>query len=715
MSVPGSLPTHPDSASNPSPVARSQPSPRAPVSSQPTADLPHPTIAPVARLIERYRGWLLGLCVLVQLACFNGQWRIGTDSPHYRGLGNALATGQGYEFGEFATNTIYPGLPLLLAALQKAFGFSMFSPWQSVLAMTLAGLASLFVVYQLVRLHYPVWIATAVTCGVAINSRFVQLCHELLTDIPFFLGLVVAVLGWELLRRADSRGRFVRALLISAGGLMLAASMRPTFWILAVAWIGVSAWELIRKQWKPALASIGVLVAVVIAVVALDPRTRGWRFFEGGYEQEFLAVWADAGTGVENRLPTITDRVPRNIPRLLGENFPEAFIGQEAPWGGNWVVSAVLLIASAAMIRRHPLWTTTVFGTVCITLMLTTTPRYYLMVLPFLLVAWVCCLQWLACRTGRLGGWVLLAGLGFVTVMNVAKVFPFAVEQRKTPFLTHYRHGRYLPAIAIAEQIRRHVPGGERLIGPNAPVLRFLSGRQVMMQREVLPPRKSPKLYPKELAKEKITWGVLPGEGYREDEPDLGKMIDRRIIRSTGTVAEAGGMRLARIRVYPPPVEDWRTIPIEVARASAVKKPAPTTRRTAEQRAALERRLLKERRAAAAARAAKLAAAERRAANERKAIRERRAELEAKKAAQARRAAAERRAVAQRRAAVAARQARLEKLEKERKKSAAAARAAKARKARKAATRPATQGASSLQPHRSTEFLVQVYNRLASA
>jgi hypothetical protein len=39
-------------------------------------------------------------------------------------LGHSLATGQGYTFGEFGSKQVYPGLPLLLAWLEKVFGLA---------------------------------------------------------------------------------------------------------------------------------------------------------------------------------------------------------------------------------------------------------------------------------------------------------------------------------------------------------------------------------------------------------------------------------------------------------------------------------------------------------------------------------------------------------------------------------------------------------------
>src|SRR5437660_10838901 len=91
------------------------------------AAAPRPTVAPRAERpsqapipwatdwIDKNRKLLFAIALLPYLLTFNGRWRIGLDSALYRGLGHALASGQGYHFGEFATKQADPGLPLLLA------------------------------------------------------------------------------------------------------------------------------------------------------------------------------------------------------------------------------------------------------------------------------------------------------------------------------------------------------------------------------------------------------------------------------------------------------------------------------------------------------------------------------------------------------------------------------------------------------------------------
>ena len=153
--------------------------------------------SPFTRWLEKYRFLFFVALSLLIVAGFNGQWRIGLDSSIYRGIAENLATGHGYTFAGRSHTQVYPGLPFVMAALQRLTGTNSVVP--ILVMMNALAIGTLAVVYQLVKLRYPVWIAVIVTCGVAMNTRFTQQAQEVMTDTPFLFGCVVAMLGWELL------------------------------------------------------------------------------------------------------------------------------------------------------------------------------------------------------------------------------------------------------------------------------------------------------------------------------------------------------------------------------------------------------------------------------------------------------------------------------------------------------------------------------------
>src|ERR1041385_4501173 len=78
----------------------------------------------VTAAIVRYQNVFFVLIALMCVAAFNGRWRVNPDTALYRGIAHNLATGHGYTFAHQTERWAYPGLPLMLAGLEKLFGTS---------------------------------------------------------------------------------------------------------------------------------------------------------------------------------------------------------------------------------------------------------------------------------------------------------------------------------------------------------------------------------------------------------------------------------------------------------------------------------------------------------------------------------------------------------------------------------------------------------------
>lgn len=547
--------------------------------SMPRSDLPveHSISGFYTAAVIRCRHYTFAFIALVFLLSLNGQWRIGIDSAQYRGIAESLAEGRGYTFGGVRQDTIYPGLPAMLAGLQLVFGHSVMSVWPPVLVLTAMAVGSLVLVYRLVRLHFPQWVALCVTIGTALNERFLQLSQELLTDIPFLFGVLASLWGWELLREArDWRQRLVPVGVLGLG-LVLAASMRPTFWLLAIAWISVCLWGLFRGPRKFHAISLTVLLVAWSIVIALDPRVGGFNLLAGGYEQTALHGLADAWNGLRQQLGPVFRR-----------DLPEAFFGESmGPLGP--VFSLLLIAGVVVVLRRQPLWGLLALLAILVTLLLdfTSTPRYYLMILPTLWLGWVLLSSRLVLglrepwRNGALGG-LLLLGL----LPNFGGIASFIIEQRRVDFLAGYERGQYVPLVAIAGHIRQFVPEGARVVGPYSAVLTYLSGRRVLGGNQLLLDKPVSR-HLEVLQAFDPQYAVFPVRFYRARDARLVPLLERRLLTPTRVLAHDGEIYLAEVAVKQ--VEgDWRLVrndlkspPKKPATAVArKKKPQPATHGT---------------------------------------------------------------------------------------------------------------------------------------
>jgi hypothetical protein len=180
----------------------------------------------------------------------------------------------------------------------------------------------------------------------------------------------------------------------------------------------------------------------------------------------------------------------------------------------------------------------------------------------------------------------------------------------------------------MSRHIGELVPPGEKVIGPWAPIMSYLSGREVVMSRDIIPWHKRPQIWPLHLQELHIKYAVFPAKLYDDAERQIRFLIDRSVIVPTNRVARVGEeWVLAEIQIdVPPDGKDWRKQPIRQATFTPKTTPAGTTRPSNE--------LLARRR--------KAIAAKKRAAAERKAIAMAKAKKQAKQVRAARLAAAKR-------------------------------------------------------------------------
>ncbi|MEL7237850.1 MAG: glycosyltransferase family 39 protein [Planctomycetota bacterium] len=498
-----------------------------------------------ADTLVRHRWVLVPLWLVVHLVSFNGQWRIGLDSSAFRHLGRSLAAGEGYQiFGEPQT-LIYPGVPVLLGGLEYLFGEAV---WPAIVVGLLFNAGSAVLVWLIAKRVLPDWAAVLATAGVMLNWCFVQQGHELMTDGPFFFGVVAALYGWEKLARPIRPAgqesvtksaqesvplcRWPGAVWLAVG-FTICAVTRPTFWVLVGAMLVVGGLSLARSTMRRQLtaktaAQWGLPIALVLVVATIfliaDPRTRGIDLTGGGYE-------ADVASNVSN-LGTYAAKLPQRVLQITDDDLPRLFFGERVT-GLNYLASALLLVGVLALGRRRPLWVAMVLLLLAATLLASSQARYYLMVLPILWVGWLWVSVWVAGKFDGIRWRSFMTGLlvGTVLVANIYHVVKFVVEQRATPFLATYKDGSYVPVIATAEVLRERTEPGDVIIGPYARILAYLSDRQVKGRREIGMGDRKPGL--EQLIAVQNTdaqWMVFPARIYKRKDKELYHLLDDKLI-----------------------------------------------------------------------------------------------------------------------------------------------------------------------------------------
>jgi hypothetical protein len=529
-----------------------------------------------AFLVRKQVSFFIGLA-LVYACAFTGEWRVGRDSALYRGLGHSLAMGKGFSFSLFGQRQIYPGLPLLLAGLEKVFGDT---PVPALILMHAMALGCLITTYKLISLRFPQWMAVAVTFCVGINGWFLELTNEILTDIPFLFGLLLALYGWERLRagteelpdspesesfRRPRRRRISIVILLL--GLAIAALVRPTFWILAVAWVLVCAWGIIVGPRRRFYAiCLGVLLAVWIVALMLDPRVKGFNPLGGGYEKDALNAFES-----EHFIPAI---VKQSV-GLVRKEFAYSFFGQQWVPGVTELFTLTTFAASLLLWRKNPLWTILIAATLGATVMMTTVPRYYVMVLPLTVLSWLMLFQ----QLGRLlppkhRELALLAGLLMLAIPNFVRCCKVIGEQHHLDPGSRDEGTKWKDVRDMGELVRNEVPPGGKVIGPAATIMSYVSDRTVLLQRELFPPKLPIEKIPAYLAKSGIGYAVFPPTEYKKGERLIRDLMEHGVIVPVERVGRTKDMVLAKI-VIQVPAGDWRDAPeVDVMTARGIRTAA---------------------------------------------------------------------------------------------------------------------------------------------
>lgn len=196
------------------------------------------------------------------------------DSPRYVIYSQAIANQGEYRAIDLPGSPLYswrpPGLSLLLAPVMAV---SPYDVRAAKIAITLCAVVLLGVLFQFAKLHSVDWAALLITAVVATSPMFLVLSTEVLSEIPYTLGVLIVL--YLLSRSTDpdrdqfndqgSRSRFWK-LAVPVAALTFTPWLRTAGVALVIA---VSVWSIAsrsRREW---------IIAVIIAMAGMGLLT--WR------------------------------------------------------------------------------------------------------------------------------------------------------------------------------------------------------------------------------------------------------------------------------------------------------------------------------------------------------------------------------------------------------------------------------------------------------
>ncbi|HEY8747361.1 MAG TPA: hypothetical protein VIM11_05270 [Tepidisphaeraceae bacterium] len=429
---------------------------------------------------DRNRLKLFAAITVIYLLGFNGQWRLEPDSALYLTIGRNLANGEGFTYQDMIHRLAFPGLPRLFAGVFILFHTDKLLP--HLILMLLIGFCTLGLTYRLFLLHVGRPTAVLVTVGVGISRLFYRYCFELLSDMPFLLGVMAFLVGYEAVfcrRDPTDPNRHARVpwydWFFLIGGFSIAVVMRPTMWALCVAAFLALVWSAIRGPYRT--RPLLVCGAMGIVVFFFWLKARHVENSLGQYEENFNYRFSHFSTLIHTMFVEYA-------PRLFEATLSQALFGTRLGPGLNTLAGIAVLGLGVSLFWRRPLWGLWVGMTVVMVLVaIKPLDRYFLEVLPLLVFGWWTALRWFEHRFPGKWATAVFAGLFLLGgTTNLLRIAEFVIEQHRRPFLEYYKEGRFGSIDKVARMLEHRVEPDAWVIAPPkvARILTFLSKRHVI-------------------------------------------------------------------------------------------------------------------------------------------------------------------------------------------------------------------------------------------
>ena len=426
--------------------------------------------AALADWVDRHRFWLWGLLLVVYLAGYGPHWAIQPDSATYLVLARSV-----YETGELHhpeghEHSVQPGLAWLGAPLYATGGDPPIA-WLNGVMLVMA-LACLGLFYAVMRHHVPRGLAMWLTVMFGLTRLVYEFGTLWLTDLPFLMGLLMVMLGWEWSR--PSGGTVVAG--GETAGADVAVGPAAGWW----RWAGV-ALVVAGLGWGWLFRSVALVAAVAVVLAWwIDLARRGrWAVLVGSAAGVGVAGtgawamgWINAGTLADielmgARLTGLTGETGHgpaaslwaNVRELLCESASEAALAVDL---GPWFSAAVAVLVLAAIVmaaRRRTLWLTLAVVFIAQWLLFIVNVRYFLVLTPLMVAGWWWLAYWCEQRLPhRIGSKVSTALILLWMVPNVGRVVDVILDQRQPDYYEHYAHGQYASLMAIGPELAIPLP-----------------------------------------------------------------------------------------------------------------------------------------------------------------------------------------------------------------------------------------------------------------
>ncbi|MCP4377592.1 MAG: glycosyltransferase family 39 protein [bacterium] len=369
--------------------------------------------APV--LFGRRRMMVCLVVVAVYMVGVCPMWWPTSDSALYLSLSHSLADGDGFVYNGTKHTLVPPGLPAVLAGLERLFGPGYLA---GNIFVALCGLGALAMMYLTLRKFGDDSIAFAVVLITALGYPFYSNSHRILTQIPF--ALVFWSMFYTCLRMRDGRAWWLLvvallsllSIVIRAPGLLLVGPLGVGLFFAGKRSPGGS-----RLRWC-SVAMLGPMFLVAGTML-------GVAWFRSGHLPGYLTyAFGVLSGGVGERISTVSQAA-----WWMPDIVTKWFVGQRGLWPLG-VLGIVVIAAGMTHLWKNNLRYIVIFVGLSLVAYLMMGPdmigtRYFLSLMPlyiFAMLHGLCiCVRWISRRRGRsCSQGAYLRAVGIFTLVCIA-------------------------------------------------------------------------------------------------------------------------------------------------------------------------------------------------------------------------------------------------------------------------------------------------------
>jgi hypothetical protein len=427
---------------------------------------------------DRHRHFLFLSIAGLYLLGFNGQWQPEPDSALYLILARNLARGLGYTYHGLDHNLVYPGLPYAMSIFFRASSAHAIAALDALIL--LCGWIALALTYRLFSLACDRPTAVVITVLTALAHEYFRYCYEIMTEMPFLIGVMGVLAGYEGIFSSKSSARWWDwAIFIT--GAFIAVNIKPMMLILLSLCIIDAAWRARRHHAvaRAAIRATGIaIISIALALLfyAYEPR-HPFSGTSSSYEQIAAREVLDTPSRLSNQ-------VLANLSDMFGRSAARTILGTPllVP-AASAVFGLIVIFAGISLWRFRPLWGMWVVATLAKLILLYSNDRYFIPILPLLIFGWWRLMCAVPRYLSRKKGNFLFATLLLATVLdNAATTGAVIVRQHLHPFIAHFRDGHFLPLSQVAGALTTSTNDNDVILAPayTSRILTFLADRTVL-------------------------------------------------------------------------------------------------------------------------------------------------------------------------------------------------------------------------------------------